>query len=120
MKKDKDREAWTALVEGRPAKKPPKYGNERKGKYASKHEAKVAADLWTLVKNGKISGLREQVPFELVRGRDGVRGIFYIADFTFYEDGVWKVCDAKGVRTQVYILKRRMMFLIHGITIEEL
>jgi Protein of unknown function (DUF1064) len=120
----KEREAWTALVEGRAAKKSPKYGNEnrvKEGGYASKHEAEVAANLWALAKAGDIDDLQEQVPFVLVPGKCGVRGIGYIADFVFFEKGKMKVCDAKGYsKNAAYLLKKKLMFLIHGITVEEL
>jgi hypothetical protein len=116
-----EREAWTALVEGRAPKKEPKYHNERKGKYASGYEAEVAAKLWTLLEAGKIEGLREQVPFELVPRRGKMGPVIYVADFTFYEDGKWRVCDAKGfAHNRVYMLKKRMMYLVHEIEIEEL
>jgi Protein of unknown function (DUF1064) len=117
-----EREAWTAFVEGRDPKPQSKYKNERKGKYASGHEAKVASDLSALAEGGKIQGLREQVPFELIPGRNKVRGITYIADFTWYDsDNVWHVGDAKGyAKNAVYLLKRKMMFLLKGITVEEL
>jgi hypothetical protein len=114
-----ERAAWSKFF-GLDVKKPSKYRNERKGKYASGYEAKVAADLWALCESGKIKGLREQVPFVLVPGRDDVRGITYIADFTFYEDDTWRVCDAKGMQTAVYKLKKKLMFLILGIRVEEL
>jgi len=115
-----ERAAWSKYF-GLDVKKPSKYGNERTGRYASGHEAKVAANLWALAEAGKITNLREQVPFELVPGRDDVRAISYVADFTFFEDGRLRVCDAKGYKKNaVYKIKKKMMYLIHGIRIEEL
>jgi len=113
-----DRAAWTQFVTG---KKPHKYSAQRQGKYASKREEQVARDLWVLADAGKIEDLREQVPFELVPGRNGVRSVKYIADFTYVDDASkLHVCDVKGMRTPIYRLKKRMMYLLLGITIEEL
>jgi Protein of unknown function (DUF1064) len=116
----KERAAWSKFF-GLETKEPSKYRNERQGSYDSKYEAQVAAKLWALQEGEKIEGLREQVPFVLVPGRDGVQPIIYVADFCFYENGKWKICDAKGYRKNaVWLLKKKMMFLIHGITVEEL
>lgn len=98
-----------------------KYANERSGKYASKYEAKVAGDLSFLEKSGAISELKEQVSFTLLEGKNGVRSIRYVADFTFMENGKLRICDAKGyAKNAVYKLKKKMMKLIHGLDIEEL
>ena len=97
-----------------------KYGAERTNGYASKHEAMVAADLHFLEKAGKIQDLREQVPFVLIQGRNGVRSITYIADFTYCDNGRPIVADAKGYRTEVYKLKKKMLYLLCGIEITEL
>src|ERR1019366_5102709 len=41
--------------------------------YASRKEARVAGELAILAKAGRILDLREQVPFELVKGRNGIQ-----------------------------------------------
>ena len=117
-----NREAWTALVEGRPTKKRPKYGNVnlvKEGGYASKHEAEIAAKLDVLERGGKITDLREQVPITLVHGKDHVHGIIWVADFVFTEDGVVHYLDAKGCKTPVYKLKKRLAYLLLNLKIEE-
>lgn len=122
MRRDPHREAWTAFVEGTEAARPAKYGNERAGKYASKHERDVAAALGALSRCGDITDLREQVSFTLVPGNGRIRPIKYIADFT-YVDAAGKtiVIDAKGyTKNPVYRLKKKLMALLHGITVEEL
>lgn len=116
-----EREAWTRFVDGGEAKKENKYGAERAGKYASKHEADVAGKLATLERMGVIRELKEQVSFTLVEGIGRIRPIKYIADFTFIEDGKLVVADAKGYsKNQVYRLKKKMMALILGYEIREL
>ena len=98
--------------------------------YASKKEAKVAADLKYREMAGEISDLREQVPFVIAEGRNKVRPVTYIADFCYTEwvgkdtdgtrIGVAVVADAKGFKTAVYQLKKRLLYLLMGITITEL
>lgn len=116
-----ERAAWTAFVEGGQVPTPSKYGNQREGKYASKREAAVAASLMALERAGKIKGLREQHPIVLVPSDGKLRAIKYIADFTYIDpaDGGFHVLDAKGFKTQVYRLKKRMAALLLGIEIEE-
>lgn len=97
-----------------------KYGAIRTGKYASKHEADIAAKLWALERAGNIRDLREQVPFELVKGRNGVKGISYIADFCYIDNEMPVVADAKGFRTPVYKLKKKLLYLLCGLEITEL
>ena len=121
MSSRKERELWTAFVEGTAPAKETKYRAEKSGEYASKHEADVAAKLQALEKAGAIRELQEQVRFELVAGRDGVRGVSYVADFVYLDlEGVKHVLDAKGYKwNRMYRAKKRMMFLLLGITIEE-
>lgn len=119
MNRTQEREAWTALVEGRKPKRN-KFGNERTGKNASKFEAEVAANLWILEKAGVIRDLREQVPLTLIEGKGKIRPVIYVADFHYYDSrGVEHWLDAKGVRTAMFILKKKMALLLKGIEIEE-
>lgn len=97
-----------------------KYSAERVGKYDSKKEAKVAGDLALQERCGRIFDLREHVKFEIVTSREGSRPLHYEADFTYYDKlGKLHVVDAKGVLTQVYKLKKALMWERHGIRIEE-
>lgn len=117
-----ERAAWTAHVEGTAVARPNKYGAERQGKYASKHEAEVAANLAALERCGEISELREQVNFTLVEGRGKIRPIVYRADFVWVSrSGAMHIGDAKGfAKDKVYRLKKKLMKLLHGLEIEEL
>jgi hypothetical protein len=120
MSRKAERDAWTAFVDGKEQEKRSKYGAVRSGKYASKHEEQVARNLWVLADRGTIQDLKEQVKFVLVAGDGKLRPIVYIADFSWVEDGASVVADAKGFKTPVYRLKKRMMKLLLGIEIREL
>jgi len=77
-----------------------------------------------LEKLGHISDLKRQVEFELIprqRRDDGKaeRACKYIADFTYMENGKLVVEDKKGFRTPDYVQKRKLMLMVHGISIRE-
>ena len=100
-------------------------------------------ELRLLQNMGKISDLRLQVPYELIPGAKEeiptgeiyIRGpkkgqpkmktvtieqpVVYVADFVYTEDGCTVVEDAKGKRTEAYIIKRKLLLYIHGIRIKE-
>ena len=97
-----------------------KYRNKRTNGYASIKEAAVAANLKMLALAGKIHDYHEQVPFEIVPKWKGMPAVRYIADFTFVENGRTVVADAKGMRTPIYKLKKRLLEQLHGIEIEEM
>ena len=73
---------------------------------------------------GKIQNLKRQVKFELIptQYKDG-KCIFkktsYIADFTYIENGEFIVEDSKGFKTEVYNIKKKLMYQVHGIIIKE-
>lgn len=114
-----ERAAWTAHITGEKPKAN-KYGNERTGDFVSKLEADTATKLYALESCGQITDLQMQVPITLVEGKDGVARIVYVADFVYKDkDGAQHVVDAKGVKTAVYRLKKRMAALLKGIVIEE-
>jgi hypothetical protein len=115
-----EREAWTAFVERREIKSSPKYGNEHTRGFASKYEAEIASRLAAMETCGIITELRYQVPLVLVEGKGKIRPIRYIADFTYLDkDGRKHWVDAKGCKTPMYRLKRKLAILLHGIEIEE-
>lgn len=126
LNRKKEREAWTAFVEGtESASSTPysKYRNEKAlfngRKFDSKHEASVAANLQMLEARGLIKELEYQVPFILVPKNGKLRAIVYRADFVYRDpDGTRHILDAKGFKTQIYRLKKRLMFEM-GYEIEE-
>ena len=100
-----------------------KYRNTPTNGYASKREAKRAADLKLLEKAGQISDLQEQVDFVLapavtLDGRQKPK-IKYRADFVYIQDGKKVIEDCKGYRTPVYRLKRHLMLSVLGLEVRE-
>lgn len=103
-----------------------KYYNIQSGGYDSRKEHRRANELRLLQRAGLISDLQEQVAFELIpsqRGDDGKvveRACVYVADFVYKDkDGRQVVEDTKGVRTDAYIIKRKLMLWVHGIRVVE-
>lgn len=92
--------------------------------FDSKKEAGRYAELKLLQRAGKISDLRLQVPFLLIpsqyeNGKCIERECKYIADFTYRENGKFVVEDAKGMKTDVYRIKKKLMLQKYGIKIRE-
>lgn len=104
-----------------------KYGNQKtqyKGiRFDSKKECEYFIYLENLEALGAISELQRQVRFELQpsfkhKGKT-IRAITYVADFTFKDkDGEFHIVDTKGVKTDVYLMKKKMM-QFKGYDIEE-
>lgn len=88
-------------------------------RFDSKKEAARWGQLVLMERAGVIQGLRRQVPFVLIDKSIHGRAIKYVADFSYMQDGVEIVEDAKGYRTEVYKLKRRMMAERYGIIVKE-
>lgn len=82
-------------------------------KFDSKKEGSYYLKLKLLEEKGIISDLKLQVKFELQPkfqfGNKTIRAINYIADFTYIQDNKLHIVDTKGVRTDVYKLKKKMM-----------
>lgn len=81
--------------------------------FDSKAEMRRYLELRLLLWSGNITGLVCQPEYVLLApftaaGRR-FRGIKYIPDFQYTEAGKIVVEDVKGIRTQVYQLKRQMM-----------
>lgn len=93
--------------------------------FDSKHEANRWIELKYMERAHIIEKLERQVPFELIpaQERNGklTRACKYIADFVYYdkEKGETVVEDAKGMRTDVYKIKKKMMLWEYGIEIKE-
>lgn len=107
---------------GSPAK-PRKYRNKPVvidgRRYDSKREAAYCEDLIRLETAGKIGGLEFQKRFPLL-GPKGELICTYVADAVFWdhEQDRFRVIDVKGVETDVFKLKRKMMRALKGIEIE--
>ncbi|WP_290456954.1 DUF1064 domain-containing protein [Muribaculum intestinale] len=108
-------------------KKKSKYHAEKCNGYDSKKEYYRAQQLKLWLKAGVISELREQVVFLLIPSQINSEGIEekpvrYKADFVYIDNatGQMVVEDTKGFRTPEYIIKRKLMLQVHGITIKEI
>ena len=94
-------------------------------RFDSKAEAQRYAELLLLLRAGIIKELRRQVKFVLIptqrdeQGKLLERERAYIADFVYLRDGEKIVEDVKGVRTEVYKLKKALMLERYGIRITE-
>lgn len=101
-----------------------KYGNKKitvDGQtFDSKKEAARWSELKILQRAGVIEQLKRQVKFDLIPPQKGERGVYYYADFTYLQNGHLVVEDVKGVKTPVYIIKRKLMLWIHKIRIKEI
>ena len=90
-------------------------------KFDSAKEAARYAELKLLRDAGKIKDLQLQVPFVLQEGfksiRSGrkIRAIKYIADFVYInvESNVKMVEDVKGMKTDVYNIKKKMFLKLY-------
>jgi hypothetical protein len=90
-------------------------------------EADRYLELRVMEREGKIWNLQMQVPFELIpaqkdekTGKVIERAVTYVADFTYWTDSkTFVVEDAKGYRTEVYKIKKKLMLHVHGIRIRE-
>lgn len=104
-----------------------KYGNKKciyQGiVFDSKKECDHFIYLQYLEKAGEITDLQRQVRFELQpsfkHNGKTIRSITYVADFTFKDkDGLMHIQDTKGIKTEVYKIKKKMM-QFKGYEIEE-
>ena len=88
--------------------------------FDSKKEFIRWCELRILERAGKISCLQRQVKYELIPKQKGERACTYVADFVYIDsDGNKVVEDTKGVRTDAYRIKRKLMLWVHGIRIKE-
>ena len=104
-----------------PAKKRSKMGNVKTDAHGitfdSGREAKRYSELLFLEKAGEISDLERQVTYDIC-----VNGVFicrYRCDYEYLERGKKITEDAKGHKTPEYVIKRKLMKAVHGITIRE-
>lgn len=89
-------------------------------RFDSKREAERWQQLLLLYRTGEISNLRRQVPYVLIPKSDYGRDIVYRADFVYVDkSGIEVVEDAKGFKTDIYRLKKRLMAEKYGIIIKE-
>ena len=112
--------------------------------FDSRKEANRFCELRLLLRAGKISNLQLQKEYELIPAQYEVvptgelytrgerkgelktkricieQAVNYVADFVYTENNKTVVEDTKGVKTEKYIIKRKLMLWRHGIKIKEL
>ena len=92
--------------------------------YDSKWEANRAYELEMLQRAGQIKDLQLQVRFILQedyinnKGQK-IRPISYIADFVYNQGDETIVEDAKGIKTDAYKIKKKLMLYFFNIRIKE-
>ncbi len=104
-------------------KKRSKYNNQKTTyngrEYDSKKEAKRAWELDMLLKAGVLRSWTPQPSFKITYKGEHI--CTYRGDFRVrYSDGHEEIEDVKGVRTDVFILKKKLVKAFYGITIKEL
>ena len=97
-------------------------------RFDSKKEAARWIELRIMQRTGEIRELQRQVPFVLIptqkdelTGRVLEREARYIADFVYRDNHTHKLIveDTKGMKTELYRLKKKLMLYRHGIRIKE-
>ena len=94
-------------------------------KFDSIKERNYYIKLEYLQRAGEITELKRQVEFVLIETfkleDKTYRKTKYIADFTYKDkNGKYHVVDTKGIKTDVYLLKKKLMAWKYGIEIEEI
>lgn len=122
-------ETYKKLLNNSITVKQSKYKN-KKAKYKNIEFDSMKEMSWyikyeLMEKSGSIKDLQRQVKFELqpsfkLNGKT-IRAINYYADITYIgKDNKLHVIDIKGMRTEVYKLKKKMMAYKYNIEIEEI
>lgn len=99
-----------------------KYGNrptEVDGiKFHSAKEARRYSELKVLSRAGLVKGLILQPRFPIII--NGVKVCDYVGDFEYLDEtGARVIEDVKGMKTDVYTLKSKLMRAVHGIDVKE-
>lgn len=102
-----------------------KYGNKKVTENGETFDSVKEYGRWKelllLERAGEISGLFRQVKIELIPKTDKFKAISYIADFTYIDKrtGQRVYEDCKGMKTEVYKIKKKLLYWRHGIEIKE-
>jgi hypothetical protein len=116
------REQGQALL-AKPKRKKSKFKNIRIEidgiRFASKKEGRYYSELKIRETAGEVGGVELQRRFALL-GQDGTLICVYVADFCFWDHVAdrFRCIDVKGVETDVFKIKRRLMKACLGIDVE--
>lgn len=88
-------------------------------RFASKKEAQYFVNLKLMERTGDVYGVELQKRYALI-GPDGALITTYVADFVYWDqrEKRHRIVDVKGVETDVFKLKRKMMRSFLGLEIE--
>jgi len=91
-------------------------------KFDSRKEARRYSELKLLLRAGEIFDLERQIRFQLIEpmriNGKHERAICYVADFRYTDKhGKTFVEDVKGIATDVFKIKYRLMKQVHGIEV---
>lgn len=111
---------WNAMQAKRPSKYHAQPQEEDGYRFASKAELKRYRELKLLERSGKIFALEVHPSWPLTV--NGVSIGRYTADFKYFDWEAQKgvVEDVKGTKVRDYILRKKLMLAIYGITITEI
>ena len=114
-------EGQRLVYRGLQAPKKSKYGNQVTEVAGKKFDSRKEARFFLqLQQDPTVKSIRTQVKYELIPKQQGERACSYVADFVVeYHDGRTVVYDVKGMKTDVYRIKRKLMLWVHGIQIQE-
>jgi hypothetical protein len=84
-------------------------------RYASKAEAARGSALALLERAGQIANLVRQPRFPLEV--NGQLVCTYVADFAYRENDQEVIEDVKGVQTETFKIKRKLLKALHGIDV---
>ena len=87
-------------------------------KFPSKAEARRYGELKLLERAGEIRQLELHPRYRLIV--NGIDCGYYEADAKYYQGDTLVVEDTKGVRTETYNLKKKLVFAIYGINVTEI
>lgn len=89
--------------------------------FDSVKEASRWQELKLMERAGEITGLNRQLRIEIIPKTKLYRACYYVADFVYFDKRTGKTVyeDTKGMRTEVYKLKRKLLYWRHGIEIKE-
>jgi hypothetical protein len=83
-------------------------------KFASRKEARRYRELRLLEKSGELLFFLRQVPFHLPAN------VKYVCDFLcFWQDDTVTIEDVKGIKTPLYVLKKKQVEAIYPVKIME-
>lgn len=97
------------------------------GKFDSKKEFNRYLQLKEKEEKREIQNLKRQVEYILIERQTNENGKFlfhpikYIADFVYTDNTTGKeiVEDVKGIKTEIYKIKKKLLYYVHKIKINE-